>query len=73
MNVTRGGDAGQIVVISRYSSSDSQTAALGERLDTLARRFASRQHLEVAVGGPAGNLADLTSATNAAFLGSSSR
>jgi putative drug exporter of the RND superfamily len=65
VNVTRGGDAGQIVVISRYPASSSQTAALGERLDAMARRFASSHHLEVAVGGPAGNLANLTSATNA--------
>jgi X-X-X-Leu-X-X-Gly heptad repeat protein len=65
VNVTRGGDAGQIVVISRFASSASQTAALGERLDALARRFASSDRLEVAVGGPAGNLADFASATNA--------
>ncbi|MGO9319274.1 MAG: MMPL family transporter [Solirubrobacteraceae bacterium] len=65
VNVTRGGDAGQIVVISRYSSSASQTAALGEHLDRIARRFAAREHLEVAVGGPAGDLSDLASATNA--------
>ncbi len=65
VNVTRGGDSGQIVVISRYSASASQTAALGERLDAIARSFAARNHLEVAVGGPAGDLADYTSATNA--------
>ncbi len=65
VNVARGGDAGQIVVISRYAASSSRTAALGERLDAFAKRFASSHHLEVAVGGPAGNLADLTSATNA--------
>jgi RND superfamily putative drug exporter len=64
VNVARGGNAGQIVVVSRYSSSAAQTAALGERLDTLARRFAHRNHLEVAVGGPAGDLSNFTSATN---------
>ncbi len=65
VNVARGGDSGQIVVISRHAASASQTAALGERLDRIARSFAARNHLEVAVGGPAGNLADYTSATNA--------
>lgn len=65
VNVTRGGDSGQIVVVSRYSSSSGQTAALGERVEELARRFAASDHLEVAVGGPAGNLADFTSATSA--------
>jgi RND superfamily putative drug exporter len=65
LNLTRGGDAGQLVVISRYSSSAPQTAALGSRLDGIARRFAARNRLEVAVGGPAGDLADFTSATNA--------
>jgi len=65
VNVTRGGDAGQIVVVSRYASNAAQTAALGERLDQLARRFARRSHLQVALGGPAGNLANFTSATNA--------
>jgi RND superfamily putative drug exporter len=65
VNVARGGDTGQIVVISRYPASSGKTAALGDHLDLLARRFAARDHLEVAVGGPAGDLGDLTSATNA--------
>ncbi len=64
VNVTRGGAAGQIVVISRYPASASQTAALGERLDRQAARFAAVNHLQVAVGGPAGNLENYTSATN---------
>jgi len=65
VNVARGGDAGQIVVVSRYQASAAKTAALGERLDTLGRRFASANKLEVAIGGPAGNLENFTSATNA--------
>ncbi|HYM46209.1 MAG TPA: MMPL family transporter [Solirubrobacteraceae bacterium] len=65
VNVTRGGNAGQIVVISRYPSRSARTAALGDRLDRLARRFAAHNRFAVAVGGPAGNLADFTSATNA--------
>ncbi len=65
VNVARGGSAGQIVVISRYRSSAAKTTALGDRLRRTAERFAARNHLAVAVGGPAGNLADFTSATNA--------
>jgi RND superfamily putative drug exporter len=64
VNVSRGGSAGQVVVISRYPSSDPRTAALGDRLDIYAKRFALQNHLATAVGGPAGNLADFTSATN---------
>ena len=65
VNVTRGGNAAQIVVVSRHGLSSAQTAALGTRLRLLARRFAARNHLQVAVGGPAGNLIDLASATRA--------
>lgn len=65
VNVSRGGSAGQIVVISRYTMSDPRTAALGERLDTATKAFAVKNHLATAVGGPAGNLQDFTSATNA--------
>jgi putative drug exporter of the RND superfamily len=65
VNLTRGGSAGQIVVVSRYRSSAAKTTALGDRLRRTAERFAAHNHLAVAVGGPAGNLADFTSATNA--------
>ncbi len=64
VNVNRGGGAGQIVVVSRYPASAAQTAALGERLERQATRFAVANHLQVAVGGPAGNLENYTSATN---------
>ncbi len=64
VNVNRGGGAGQIVVVSRYPASAAQTAALGERLERQATRFAASSHLQVALGGPAGNLENYTSATN---------
>ncbi|MGC2372452.1 MAG: MMPL family transporter, partial [Solirubrobacteraceae bacterium] len=64
VNVAHGGNAGQIVVVSRYPASAAQTAALGERLERQATRFAASNHLQVAVGGPAGNLENYTSATN---------
>lgn len=63
VNVTRGGDAAQIVVVSRYAVSSNETAALGDRLRRLADRFAARNHVAVAIGGPAGNLGDFVSAT----------
>jgi len=64
VNVSKGGSAGQVVVVSRYTLSDPRTAALGERLDAAAKSFAVKNHLATAVGGPAGNLQDFTSATN---------
>ncbi len=64
VNVSRGGSAGQIVVVSRYTLSDPRTAALGDRLDAAAKAFAVKNHLATAVGGPAGSLQDFTSATN---------
>ncbi len=62
VNVPRGGDAAQIVVVSRYPSSSTQTEALGSNLRTAARVFGVRNRLQVAVGGPAGNLTDFASA-----------
>jgi putative drug exporter of the RND superfamily len=64
VNVSRGGNAGQLVIISRYPASDKRTAALGERLKQAIGRFARQNHLSAALGGPAGNLADFTSTTN---------
>ncbi len=63
INLLRGGTAGQIVVVSKYKSSDPRSAALGTRLDNLAGSFAKGNNVQVAVGGPAGNLGDLTSVT----------
>ena len=63
INLLQGGTAGQIVVVSKYNSSDSRTAALGTTLSTMGRKFANANHLQIAVGGPAGSLGDLTSVT----------
>jgi RND superfamily putative drug exporter len=63
VNLLRGGTAGQIVVVSKYKSSDPRSVALGTSLDRLAGAFAKSHNVQVAVGGPAGNLGDLTSAT----------
>ena len=63
INLLQGGTAGQIVVVSRYKSSDSRTAALGTTLSNMGRNFAKANNLQIAVGGPAGSLGDLTSVT----------
>ena len=63
INLLRGGTAGQIVVASKYKASDSRTAALGSSLARLGQTFAKRNGTQVAVGGPAGDLGDLTSVT----------
>jgi RND superfamily putative drug exporter len=63
INLLRGGTAGQIVVVSKYKSSDPRSVALGTTLDHVAGAFAKSHNLQIAVGGPAGNLGDLTSVT----------
>ena len=64
INLLRGGTAGQIVVVPKQSPGDPATRALGDRLHNMADGFAARTHTQVAVGGPAGNLADFTSASS---------
>jgi putative drug exporter of the RND superfamily len=63
INLLRGGTAGQIVVVSKYSANNAHTVALGSRLAALGQAFGKSSGTEVAVGGPAGNLGDLTSVT----------
>jgi X-X-X-Leu-X-X-Gly heptad repeat protein len=63
INLLRGGTAGQIMVVSKYKSSDPRSVALGTSLDRLAGSFAKSHNVQIAIGGPAGNLGDLTSAT----------
>ena len=43
---------------------DPATRALGDRLHSMSDGFAARTHTQVAVGGPAGNLADFTSVSS---------
>ena len=63
IDLLRGGTAGQIMVVSKYASADPRSAALGDRLARLGVTFARRDNVQLAVGGPAGNLGDLTSVT----------
>ena len=60
INLDRGGTAGQIVVTSKYPLNDPRTAAMRNRLVALAAAFGKRQNTDVAVGGPGGNITDLT-------------
>jgi RND superfamily putative drug exporter len=64
INLLRGGTAGQIVVVPKAPPSDPATRDLGDRLHMMADAFAATTHTQVAVGGPAGNLADFTSVTS---------
>jgi RND superfamily putative drug exporter len=63
INLLRGGSAAQILVVSRYAANDPRTNALGTHLANLAGRFVMASNVQIAVGGPAGNLADLTRVT----------
>ena len=73
VNLDRGGNAGQIVVVPRQAARTQTTRELGEDLQSSGAAFAKRTGTEVAVGGPAGNLADFTSETNARLPLASSR
>jgi X-X-X-Leu-X-X-Gly heptad repeat protein len=61
VNLERGGNAGQITVIPKQPSSSEQTQQLGEDLVVMSRTFAARTGTDVALGGPAGELADFQS------------
>lgn len=63
INLNNGGTAGQIMVVSKYASNDGRSTALASRLVKLGSTFGKQQNAEVALGGPAGNLGDLTSVT----------
>jgi RND superfamily putative drug exporter len=63
LNLERGGTAGQIMVVPKYGTSDPRTIALGRQLASLSTSFARAHGLQAAVGGPAGDLSDLTSVT----------
>jgi RND superfamily putative drug exporter len=68
VNLEKGGNAGQIVVVSKDAASDPATQELGERLADTADEFAETTGLQVAVGGPAGNLSDFTSETSSRIM-----
>jgi len=63
INLLRGGTAGQVLVVSKYRANDPRSEALGTTLANQAASFAKANNLQIAVGGPAGNLGDLTSVT----------
>jgi X-X-X-Leu-X-X-Gly heptad repeat protein len=63
VNLDRGGNAGQIMVVPRYASKDERTQQLATSLRDSAATFARTSHTQAAVGGPAGNLADYHNVT----------
>ncbi len=63
INLDHGATAGQIVVTSRYWSGDPRSVALHERLIAMGQTFGRAHNATVAIGGPGGNLTDLTAAT----------
>jgi RND superfamily putative drug exporter len=65
VNLERGGDAGMITVIPKRPSSSEQTQQLGEDLVVMSQAFAKSSGTDVAVGGPAGELADFQSSVSA--------
>ncbi len=65
VNLDRGGSAGQIVVISKQPASAQSTQDLGSDLRRMSADFAKTTGTTSAVGGPAGNLADFRSVTQA--------
>jgi RND superfamily putative drug exporter len=65
VNLERGGDAGMITVIPKQPSSSKRTQQLGADLVVMSRSFAKSSGTDVAVGGPAGELADFESSVSA--------
>ncbi len=65
VNLDRGGSAGQIVVVPHEAASSDATRALAGDLRDSAAAFATKTGTQTAVGGPAGDLADFASETNA--------
>ena len=55
INLTRGGNTGQILIVSRYPLEDQRVNRLGDRLRTMSASFAKRSGLQVLVGGTAGS------------------
>jgi RND superfamily putative drug exporter len=60
INLLRGGTAGQIVVVPKQASTEPATRDLGNDLTAMVDDYAAKTHTQMAVGGPAGNLADYT-------------
>jgi len=63
VNLERGGSAGQIVVVPTDAANTDATRQLGQDLQGWTASFASATGTEVAVGGPAGDLADFAGET----------
>ena len=64
VNLETGGNAGQITVWPKQGAESEQTQELGEDIVAMSHEFAERTGTQVAVGGPAGELADFESSIN---------
>lgn len=67
LNIDKGGNAGLIAVISTKPSGTEKSDAVGQSLVSQGKSFAKATKLQVAVGGPAGNLRDLTNAAQSSI------
>jgi putative drug exporter of the RND superfamily len=63
VNLTQGGDAGQITVISRYAAEDPRSQRFGADLQRRVDAFTHATGTQAAIGGPAGQLGDFRSET----------
>jgi putative drug exporter of the RND superfamily len=64
INLTRGGNAGQIMIVSRYPLDDQRVNQLGDRLRAMSASFAKSSGLQVLVGGTAGSQWDTANVTD---------
>jgi putative drug exporter of the RND superfamily len=67
VNLRRGGNAGQITIVSRTDAASTATRQLGEDLQRRVDAFAARTDTQAALGGPAGQLGDFTTETAASI------
>jgi putative drug exporter of the RND superfamily len=64
INLTRGGNAGQILIVSRYPLDDQRVNQLGDRLRAMSASFARSSGLQVLVGGVAASQWDTANVTD---------
>ena len=62
VNLDRGGNAGQIMIVPREGAGSAANVALGESLRHTADRFSATTHTQVALGGQAAHFGDFQSA-----------
>ncbi|MBI5105278.1 MAG: MMPL family transporter [Solirubrobacterales bacterium] len=68
VNLDRGGNAGQILIVPRFGAGSTENIALGEDLRDMADGFAAATRTEVALGGQAGQFGDFESEGTAKLI-----